>query len=116
MKTAKRTYHLHQIFICARSGNIGSLCKLEAAEDGWLQGSLDLRYEDPEATDCMLQYLYEEVHRGNAITSLPLIPADQLFLARHVQNPLIVQLSPDAPMPFCRSGRTLDDVGHYPVC
>lgn len=64
MKTATRTYRLHQIFICARSGNLGSLCKLEAAEDGWLQGSLDLRYEDPEATDCMLQYLYKDDYRA----------------------------------------------------
>lgn len=60
VKTAMRTYRLHQISICARSGSLGSLCALEAAEDGLLQGSLDLRGEDPEATDCMLQYLYKD--------------------------------------------------------
>ena len=33
---------------------------LKVADDGCLRGSLDLTREDPEATDCMLQYLYKD--------------------------------------------------------
>lgn len=68
VRTAARTYDLHQILVRPRSRSLGILCRLEVADDGWLRGSVDLRREDPEAVDYMLQYLYKDDYRVPDLT------------------------------------------------
>lgn len=90
VRTAASTYHLHQIIVRSRSESLGVLCKLEVADDGWLRGSVDLRREDPEAVDCMLQYLYKDDYRAPDPTKFVAIKDERSCTVRcETQPPLL---------------------------